>query len=286
MMQSIEDSYSIDDARSGGGGGAHQVQVQAHHHRNDGGDEEDGVWDIRDATTTPASSRPCCGDRKGVVTAVVGTVLVVVIIVAFAAASGNQNSSVSSSSSNSDMQGASTTLAPPATTFDVTPPTTAASNVATTTTASTASSSYNCDTGNILEQREELKTNHFLCSDNRQYRFGMDDTGSLIFADDVANETTVLYNDTHGDQFYLTENGTFTVENNNDQVVWTQNCSEIVTFSGECIGLVDKCPYLHLHDGGKLMLHYMEKEGKAVGSNVLHVYNLTSCDDNDFICDS
>jgi len=249
-----------------------------------GAPRSDGVWSVD--TAVPADGRArICGRRTIIkIVGLAGCLLFVMILaISIRAGRHNESSSVATGESINQNTSVSTTLGPnESQTVSTTPlPTLSPTSSPTTSAASTL---YNCE-GNKLQNGVKLKTGHYLCDDHKRYRFGMDDSGSLIYADDELNMTEVINKGKKGDYFELLVDGNFTVHNKSDRVVWQEDCSDNVTLSDACFTTdnneVYDCPFLHLQSDGVIVLNYIDDGMKE--RNILHIYNLTSCQDH-FIC--
>ena len=144
------------------------------------------------------------------------------------------------------------------------------------------SAQYICE-GDRYQNSVPLETNHFLCDSGNRYRFGMDDTGALIYTDDVAGKTALIYQGAVGDYFELQQDARFTV-NNSTNVKWELQSSEDVSFSAACLPTnqrVYDCPYLHLHSDGVIVLNFIANGWQV--RDVLHIYDLPECN-NQFFC--
>lgn len=145
------------------------------------------------------------------------------------------------------------------------------------------STKYNCQ-GDRIQNGVKLETNHYICDVYNRYRFGMDESGSLVYADDAFNMTAIIYNGTKGDYFELLQNGSFTVSNSTGITVWQEECENNVSFSAQCLPThheVYDCPYLHLHSGGTIVLNWISGGWKV--RNILHMYDFPKCHDH-FFC--
>lgn len=248
--------FELANARSNGN--QHDDSVHLH-------DEElgTGVWNSNVASRQSTSKR-----QKVILSAVfLGLVLVAVLL----HSSSRNNDSSAPLANDSDTTQVTSTTEIPTTLSSTTPP----------------PKSFTCQ-GDRINNNARLETNHFVCSANDRYRFGMDETGSLLFADDVINKTAFIFNGTAGDYFMLLQDATFTVSNSSDAVVWEAPCSDNVSLHPECLPVsqdeVYDCPYLHLHNGGTLVLNYISgRDWKARSS--LHTHNLGQCKRDNFFCD-
>jgi len=247
--------------------------------------EDDGVWN----NTVPATpmDRPIyCGRNRLQVLAFVIFIVIIIVVASTQGRRGDNNNDgvpvTTESASNQHVAASTTTPSPTAAqTVASTPPPTASPTAH----ASTEREQYTCE-GDRIQNGVKLKTGHFLCDSYNRYRFGMDDTGSLLYADDKFNMTVTIYQGKKGNYFELLKDGTFTVNNSSDSVVWQEECSDDVSFSAECLPTrhyVYDCPYLHLHSGGTIVLNWINSDDEWKERNILHMYNLPQCHDH-FFC--
>lgn len=245
-------------------------------------DEElyDGVWSVDHVPTT----RRLCGRRRRTVGLIACALVVVVILVLFSGGNGGDDDPAAANESSN--QSAAVTAAPKP------PPTPAAETTAihpaptaTPTAHESASIQYHCR-GDRIQNDVKLPTDQYICDHYKRYRFGLDHTGSLLYADDAFNKTAVIYDGHAGDYFKLLRDGRFTVYNTSDDTVWQQECDDEVSFWPECLPThhdVYDCPYLHLHSGGTIVLNWITKDGDWKERNILHMYKLPHCHDH-FFC--
>jgi len=236
---------------------------------------EDGVWSVDPAA--PRNS-PVCGRGRNKIIALVALIIIVIIALSIGAGRQRERNSVPTGVSSNQEGLVSTTQSPNAA---QTVSSTSSSTTPAPTTSVPSTMQYNCK-GERIQNGAKLKTGHYLCAHQSRYRFGMDDTGSLIYADDELNKTANIYNGTKGNYFQLEKDGNFTVYNSTNSVVWQEECSDDVSFYSACLmthhDQVYDCPYLHLHGhGGTLVLNYVSDDNKWQARNALHVYDLSQC---------
>lgn len=261
--------------------------------QHDDDDDEDGVWRVTDRHHVAAGVRVRPVSKRRL--ASLFCILVVVIIVFLSFCSRNNENEDNSSTTpddtvSSNQEQASATAASDSPTVSPTATTRSSSPTASPTAPPKESTKkeYNCK-GDRIQNGVQLETNHYICDHYLRYRFGMNESGSLIYADDALHTTVNLYNGTKGDYFELLVDGNFTVYNtNNGDVVWQQECSDDVTFSPECLPTnhdTYDCPYLHLHSGGTIVLNWISaSSGEWKERNILHMYDLNrNCKDH-FVC--
>lgn len=133
---------------------------------------------------------------------------------------------------------------------------------------------YNCQ-GERYANETPLRTGQFLCSNNKQFVFGMTAEGSLvkrsITSDATSKKNDKFYEGRDGDYFVLHRDGQIVVYDMNDKVQWQRESHATIHWSSRCLKEYD-CPYLHLHDDGVLVLNWIAN-GKWNAKGIKEVYD-------------
>jgi predicted heme/steroid binding protein len=118
---------------------------------------------------------------------------------------------------------------------------------------------YNCQ-GERYANETPLRTGQFLCSNNKQFVFGMTEEGSLIkrstTSDATHKKNDKFYEGRSGDYFVLHRDGKIAVYDINDKLQWQRESHATIHWTSKCLKEYD-CPYLHLHDDGVLVLNWI-----------------------------
>jgi len=122
---------------------------------------------------------------------------------------------------------------------------------------------------------ERLARGTALCSHRGRYMFGMDEKGSLVWRDCFEDEERLYYEGTDGDCFFMREDASFVVSDEDGAVKWEKECKFEVHLTPWCLEKPTyDCPYLHLHSEGVLVLNWIE-EGTGIwkSKGVKKLYN-------------
>lgn len=136
---------------------------------------------------------------------------------------------------------------------------------------------YNCQ-GERFANETPLRTGQFLCSNNKQFVFGMTLEGSLIKRS-TASDATYKKDDTFydkgggGDYFVLHRDGKIAVYDMKDEVQWQRESRATIHWTSKCLKDYD-CPYLHLHDDGVLVLNWIAN-GRWNAKGIKEVYDFS-----------
>jgi len=118
-----------------------------------------------------------------------------------------------------------------------------------------------------------LHQNRFICSKNGRYVFGMSNDGKLMYRDNELDLVEVYYSGKHGDYFVLEADGTFIVKDKHDEVQWSKVNKFAMGYTDNCLEN-NPCPYLHLHDGGVLVINYIDEGGEWQTKNFKHTIDV------------
>jgi hypothetical protein len=129
-----------------------------------------------------------------------------------------------------------------------------------------------------MAENSRLYPGQFICSmdEARQYQFGLTPSADLIYKDSASNDTLLLFKNPYKKGkipslknhpleyfFSLTINGTFvmnmlnTTDPNSEWTsMWQAHPNYKIELTEKCLPHHD-CPYLHIHQGGILVLNWI-----------------------------
>jgi hypothetical protein len=137
---------------------------------------------------------------------------------------------------------------------------------------------YNCQ-GDRFAQETPLRSGQFLCSNNKQFVFGMTAEGSLIkrsVPPDAKYKKNGIFYDkgSSGDYFVLHRDGEVAVYDKDDKIQWKHESRATISWTAKCLKKPEyDCPYLHLHDDGVLVVNWIDGGWNAKG--IKEVYDFS-----------
>lgn len=134
-------------------------------------------------------------------------------------------------------------------------------------------------------QHNRLYPGQYICSDKtselHRYRFGLNQDGDLVLEDtlipdDKNDYDKVLYEnpnkDAVGDEYYISmQTDGKVVIHVSDHEEWSVMPDRDMSLKEQCIEDHD-CPYLHLNNGGVLVVNYIDDDDQWQAKNTLRVY--------------
>ena len=138
-----------------------------------------------------------------------------------------------------------------------------------------------------IDNGKKLYLGQFICSTRSGiYKFGLDYNGDLVWIDtseeDEAKQKIVLFkNDedisgVNPEDYYfvLRKDGRFMIYHD-DEEIWTRECERDVSYTVVCLkahSIEYSCPYLHIHEGGKVVLNYIDDDWNWIDRDIMRVY--------------
>lgn len=139
-----------------------------------------------------------------------------------------------------------------------------------------------------IQNGEKLYVGEFICSINGIYKLGLDINGNFIHIDSSKegnNQKSIYFNysksiisEIEKKEYYyfvLQKDGAFTIFDHGIKI-WGKECNRNVSWSEICLSAhkIDyECPYLHIHDGGVVVLNWIDEDDDWNERNIKRIYD-------------
>jgi len=132
--------------------------------------------------------------------------------------------------------------------------------------------------GDRLENEKPLHPNEFICSEDFRFMFGLTADGALVWKNVEKNQEFIYHQGTVDDFYLLKADGTFTLYDENNNLLWNKMPYQPVQYTSKCLPS-HNCPFLFLHNDGVLTIDYMDTNGMWLSYDTDIIYSMDTDDE-------